>query len=70
VEHQPNGLFFGGFKSKIGYLLIKLIYSGYIVRANKGTVAGGARQFVSPCSDIAVTGAVGGGSILFEKIEF
>jgi len=69
VEHQPNGLFFGGFKRKIGYLLIKLIYSGYI-RANKGTVAGGACQFASPCSDIAVTGAVGGGSILFEKIEF
>lgn len=59
-----------GSKSKIDYLLIELVYSGYIVRANKGTVAGGARQFVPPCSNVAVTGAVGGGSILFEKIEF
>ena len=53
----------------VEYLLIELVHSGYVGRANKGTVARRAIQFVSSRSDVAVTGAVGSRSILFEEIE-
>ncbi len=59
-----------GLRGIVGYSLVKFVYSGYIARADKGTVARVASQLSSSSCDIEITRAVGSCSVLFEEIEF
>ena len=53
----------------MGYLLLKLVDSGYIVSFNQRAIAAPTREFLAAIGDIVVGWAVGCRSELFKELE-